>query len=96
MKNDITLFEIKHLLKSFDKQNKIKTIVLICIGIAVIAAAAVFIVSKKKKNACPVSIDGLDYDDWDEFEDPDYDDYEFEDYDDVEYEAPEYNEEESE
>lgn len=96
MKTDLSVYEIKQLLKRFEKQNLIKTIIIVGVGIAVIAAAIFMIISKTKKKTCPVSYDGLDFEDWDDLDNIDYEDYDFDDYDDVEYDVPEYDESEDE
>ncbi len=81
MKTDISIYEIKHLLKKFEKQNRVKTIVLIAMGAAVIIAVIIYIITKSKKNTCPISYDGLDAEDFDELDNLDYDDYDYDDYD---------------
>lgn len=76
MKNDISIYEVKRLLKRFEKQNKIKTIIILGVGIALIAAVVIFVLSKAKKKT-PVSYDGLDPEEFDDLDDLDYDDYDF-------------------
>lgn len=96
MKTDFSIYEIKHLLKRFEKQNRIKTIMLIGIGAAVIVAVLVYIISKANKKSCPMSYDGLDAEDFDELDDLDYDDYydDDADYEDVDLEDEDDAEEE--
>lgn len=79
MKADLAVYEIKHLLKKFEKQNRIKTVILLGAGIALIIVAVILLVAKFKKNAEPVSYDGLDFEDWDDLDDMDYEDYDFDD-----------------
>ncbi len=94
MKTDLSIYEIKHLLKKFEKQNRVKTIMIIGIGVAVFVAAIIYIILKAKKKDCPLSYDGLDMEDFDELDDLDYDDYDFDDYDDAEYEDADFGDEE--
>lgn len=92
MKTDLAVFEIKQLLKKFDKQNKIKTVILLCAGVALITVAAILLVAKFKKKSEPISYDGLDFEDWDDLDDMDYEDY----YDDADYDESEEAESEEE
>ena len=99
MKSDLAVFEIKHLLKKFEKQNRIKTVAIIGIGLASLIAVIILIISKLKKKGCPVSYDGLDYEDWDDLDDLDYEDYDYDDdyddghvYEDIDEEETEENE----
>lgn len=94
MKTDFSIYEIRHLLKKFEKQNRVKTIMMIGIGAAIIVAVLVYVISKTKKKPCPVSYDGLDVEEFDDLDDLDYDDYDFDDYDDAEYEDVDFGDEE--
>ncbi len=80
MKSDLAVYEIKHLLKRFEKQNRIKTVVLVGAGIAFIVAVIIFIVLKVKKSDMDANC-GYDYDDWEDLEEMDYEDYDYDDYD---------------
>ncbi len=96
MKQDLAVFEIKHLLKKFEKENRIKTVAIVGLGLVVIVAAIVILVAKLKKKGCPVSYDGLDYEDWDELDDLDYNDYDYDDYDDDSFVISDDEEDETE
>ncbi|MGN1318229.1 MAG: hypothetical protein ACI4VF_04380 [Lachnospirales bacterium] len=90
MKNDLAVYEIKHLLKKFEKQNLIKTIVLVGVGFALVVICTILIVSKLKKKEEPISYDGLDFEDWDDLDDMDYDEYDFdEDAEDMDFDFAE-------
>ncbi len=82
MKAEFALEEIKNLIKKNQKNNKLKTLALCIVGMAVIFAIVVVIISKLKHK------DALEYDDWSELDDMDYDDFEdFDDFDEYEEEA---------
>lgn len=93
MKSDLAVFEIKQLLKRFEKQNRAKTIVMVVCGIAFMISLIMLIIYKVNKKSEPVSYDGLDFEDWDDLDDMDYDDY---DYDDYNYDGVDYTDEEVE
>lgn len=77
MKAEYALEEIRSLIKRNEKNNRLKTMVFIVAGMAVVVGAIVFIVSKFKGK------DDFSYDDWSELDDMDYDD--FDDFDDYDY-----------
>lgn len=79
MKSELAFYEIKNLLKKFEKQNRIKTVAMVGFGIAAIVIAAVVVIAKLSKKKCPKSYDGIDFEDWDDFEVPDYEDYDYDD-----------------
>ena len=96
MKTDLSTYEIKKILKKFEKHSKIKTIVYVAVGLAIIFAIVMFVLSKVNKGKCPVSYDGLDLDDYDDLDYCDYDDDMDMDYDDVPYDYYQEDEDEAE
>ena len=82
MKTELILDEMKKAIKRLEKDNKLKTIICIGAGLAVVIVGIVFLVVKmkdKNQNQLP-----CDYDDgWDAWDEDDYADYE--DYDDDDY-----------
>ena len=82
MKTELILDEMKIAIKRLEKDNKLKTIICIGAGLAVVIVGIVFLVVKmkdKNQNQLP-----CDYDDgWDAWDEDDYADYE--DYDDDDY-----------
>lgn len=76
MKAEFALDEIRRLIRRNEKDNRIRTLIFIFAGIAVVTAVIVFILSKLKSKP------EYAYDDWSELDDMDYDDYDYDDYDD--------------
>ena len=95
MKTELILDEMKKAIKRLEKDNKLKTIICIGAGLAVVIVGIVFLVVKMKdKNQDQLP---YDYDDaWDEDDYADYEDYD-DDYSyddaDVDYDD-EYSEDE--
>lgn len=92
MKAEFTLEEIKNLMKKNEKNNRLKTFILVIAGMAVVVGIIVLVISKLKGKSA------YEYDDWSELDDMDYDDYDdydeyddFEDYDDYDYEEEDYD-----
>ncbi|MDO4301610.1 MAG: hypothetical protein Q4D26_09510 [Clostridia bacterium] len=86
MKAEFALDEIRRLIKRNEKDNRIRTLVFIIAGIAVVVGVIVLILSKIKSQP------GYEYDDWSELDDMDYDDYDdFDDYDDYDYEDEDFD-----
>lgn len=85
MKAEFALDEIRRLIKKNEKDNRIKTLVFVVAGIAVIVGVIILILSKLKTEA------SYDYDDWSELDDMDYDDYDYDDYDDYDYEDEDFD-----
>lgn len=82
MKNNLTFEEIKNILKSIEKENNHKNLLLMGIGIAAIFAALIFLIIKIKEKSERKMVfggyGGYDYDGYD-----DSDDFDYEDYDDM-------------
>ena len=75
MKTELILDEMKKAIKRLEKDNKLKTIICIGAGLAVVIVGIVFLVVKMKdKNQDQLP---YDYDDgWDAWDEDDYADYE--------------------
>ncbi len=73
------MIEVNNSLKKLEKNNRLRTIVFIGAGVALIVGIIVFLVIKMREKLDEHAYDNYDYNDWD-----DYDDSEFEDYSDYE------------